>query len=431
MEHFLSKSDGVNESTYMYVVFVLLLLVLALSRFFEDYSEKNKAILLKYEKETHSESSAESIKKLKKSLRSSFAMSVDGVEENTIQQNEVQQLLQTHISLHMSVLQKIDMGDQKTCCVVKKQVREYLRVATRSPSMLACALFEVTNQKVLQFIHTIRAMVHYSKAFQISLFVLFVLQGWNDDTASSKLVPCAIMEAVILVFLLFHSVSTLIMKRVEDWIKMRIIADPDTSVTSEELTKAIFERKIHNTTEPGVFVGVGVVLAGLVTFVIKLAGYPVAFAYARGFILLLVDRKSRSAAKLMTHTMAKSQAVFFVLFFFVIFCTLEAQIMLRHAWDGDLTKSRIQHINDFQDTSLVLYIYILGGENYANIGDKVMATSRYYFLFFGPVAIIGIIFLLALIAAVFESVYKIENKKNASELYIQRMSAYAASFALW
>jgi hypothetical protein len=106
--------------------------------------------------------------------------------------------------------------------------------------------------------------------------------------------------------------------------------------------------------------------------------------------------------------------------------------MLRYAWQGLVVgDSRYNNFNEFQDTSLMMFIFSSGGENYAKVLDKVMATSRYYFLFFGPVAIIGIIFLLALIAAVFESVYKIENKKNASELYIQRMSAYAASFALW
>jgi len=134
----------------------------------------------------------------------------------------------------------------------------------------------------------------------------------------------------------------------------------------------------------------------------------------------------------MYQTIAKAQSVFFVLLFFVIFVSLEALVMLRYSWQEDaFADSRYSNFKNYQDASLVMYVYVALGENYADILGVVMEKSRYYFLFFGPIAIVGIVFLLALVAAVFESMYEKANRRNTRALYVEKMSALAASFGLW
>ena len=50
----------------------------------------------------------------------------------------------------------------------------------------------------------------------------------------------------------------------------------------------------------------------------------------------------------------------------------------------------------------------------SSVAEVVMADNRAYFLFFGPIAVFGIIFLLSLVAATFEAVY------NTQRVYLEQ-----------
>jgi len=71
------------------------------------------------------------------------------------------------------------------------------------------------------------------------------------------------------------------------------------------------------------------------------------------------------------------------------------------------------------------------GENYADVLDVVFDTNRATFLFFAPIAFFGIVFLISLIAATFEQVYKLQEKSITKTRYLDKMSTLAATFALW
>ena len=66
-----------------------------------------------------------------------------------------------------------------------------------------------------------------------------------------------------------------------------------------------------------------------------------------------------------------------------------------------------------------------------SVAEVVMEDNRAYFLFFGPIAVFGIIFLLSLVAATFEAVYNTQRVYLEQTLYFDKMSSLAASFALW
>jgi hypothetical protein len=113
----------------------------------------------------------------------------------------------------------------------------------------------------------------------------------------------------------------------------------------------------------------------------------------------------------MFRALRKSKAVFFLFLIFLIFVTLEALIMFRYSWRGYMegaSDTRFASFDNFQDASIVMYIFVTLGENYADVLDVVFDTNRATFLFFAPIAFFGIVFLISLIAATFEQVYKLQ-----------------------
>ena len=215
----------------------------------------------------------------------------------------------------------------------------YMYVAARSPSMLAFATSmvspacrhssdvtrwrpgQVANHNIVLMVHQILAWKHYmyTVAFENSLLTFLILQGQNDEKFGSTFVVCVSLEAFILLFLLFHSISSLFTSRVEDWVEQETMANESKDLlTAENLTKALLSPTHKIQWAKRLTSGSAVV--GLVAFLIKLGGYPTAFSYARGVISLLTDRHSRRSAMVITKTMAKSYKVFFqVIFFF--FCS--------------------------------------------------------------------------------------------------------------
>ena len=65
------------------------------------------------------------------------------------------------------------------------------------------------------------------------------------------------------------------------------------------------------------------------------------------------------------------------------------------------------------------------------VAAEVMNKNRNLFLFFGPIAVFGIVFLLSLVAATFEAVYNQQKATLDRQAYLDKMAGLAASFALW
>lgn len=118
--------------------------------------------------------------------------------------------------------------------------------------------------------------------FQVVQLAFFMLQGWNhSDYGSTTFVSCVVIEGLILIFLLFHSGSTLIIKGVEGWVRSKDQGAASTSeFTSEEMIRSLSDRSLYHDSN-GVFIALGAVSAGIVVYFVKLAGYATAFGYAR------------------------------------------------------------------------------------------------------------------------------------------------------
>jgi len=129
-------------------------------------------------------------------------------------------------------------------------------------------------------VHQIRAWEHYTMVFESSLLTFLILQGWNDEKSGSTFVVCVVLEAFILLLLLFHSISSLFISRVENWVKQETMTNENKDwLTAENLTKALLS-PAHKSQWANRLAS-GSAVAGLVAFFIKLGGYPTAFAYAR------------------------------------------------------------------------------------------------------------------------------------------------------
>ena len=121
---------------------------------------------------------------------------------------------------------------------------------------------------------------HYTMVFESSLLTFLILQGWNDEKSGSTFVVCVVLEAFILLLLLFHSISSLFISRVENWVKQETMTKENKDwLTAENLTTALLS-PAHKSQWANRLAS-GSTVAGLIAFFIKLAGYPTAFAYAR------------------------------------------------------------------------------------------------------------------------------------------------------
>lgn len=423
-----------NAEVYVNIAFGILLVVIVVGKFFEDIDDDIKAAVIANEQQ-NSALTENSRAKLQKSLRSVFAEQEDGVVFRKLSLStpaqRITKILTAHIHIFTEFLGGIDISSSREHVV--EQVARYLLVGPRSPSVLVFSMMTITKQTVLLRMHAIRSSVYYESVRQPALLFFLALQGWNHQTSGSTFVTCIIFEGAISALCVFHSFSSFFIKRYEKWLMWEL---KNRDHESQPLTKKDAWSALCRPKHYGVSLGTLVAAVSMailaVTYFVKLAGYYHAFGYARGVAFLVSDRHIRTAGVVMCRTMQNSRAVFFLLVFFIIFCTLEALIMLRYSWSAEsFSDSPIANFNNFQDASLVMYIFIALGENYADIFEVVYGLNRGYGLFFLPIALVGIVFLLALVAATFESVYVVQNNKRASELYIEKMTGLAAAFGLW
>ena len=220
--------------------------------------------------------------------------------------------------------------------------------------------------------------MNYPKALTIGSVLLYVLEIWNFES-SDMYVVCWVLEAVIIVQLSFHVMSNIYFRRYESWVFEALRTNQ--GLTAECARKAMWSLKVYgHKYERGSHMALLAVVFANVTFIVKIAGNPQAFSYARGILLLLFDPQVRTAALVMLRTIKQSKAVFYVLLLFVVFSTLGGLIMLRHSWE-DVNISSSSHSNfkwvhnlsmlfdqicssivcrNFQDLSVVTFTIIAG-----------------------------------------------------------------------
>ena len=125
-----------------------------------------------------------------------------------------------------------------------------------------------------------------------TLVAFYILESWEHyDTDSLAYKCCTAVECLIVAFLLFHTLAKFAITRCETWVleklgtikKSQKLAWGD--ITSEEATAAAFKYKPGCWKVTGknrhAFYPVVASVTCLLALLVKLAGYPTFFSYAR------------------------------------------------------------------------------------------------------------------------------------------------------
>eukprot|EP00658_Telonema_sp_P-2_P068586 TRINITY_DN5750_c0_g7_i2.p1 TRINITY_DN5750_c0_g7~~TRINITY_DN5750_c0_g7_i2.p1 ORF type:complete len:1729 (-),score=407.69 TRINITY_DN5750_c0_g7_i2:274-5460(-) len=147
--------------------------------------------------------------------------------------------------------------------------------------------------------------------------------------------------------------------------------------------------------------------------------------FSRPLMVVWRSLKVLRALRLFATSLLNAANVFLVYGVTIIVCSIFALILFREV----LTAS--PKFDTFMDSLKHTFVVMATGENYADILPNVLPLSKWYFLFFLFLTLIGMFFLTSLVIATFERQYDQEVTEMKKLERERRLNAIAPAFCLW